>query len=69
MNDALVSFEIVLKDRQDQVRDTKYKIEKTNSELEQLERKLLRIQLRKQGKELLLCEYKSKGVLGCFGEG
>ena len=68
MNDALVSFEIVLKDRQDQVRDTKYKIEKANSELEQLERKLLRTQLRKQGKELLLCEYKSKGVLGCFGD-
>jgi len=68
MNDALVSFEIVLKDRQDQVRDTKYKINKVNSELEQLERKLLRTQLRKQRKELLPCEYKSKGVLGCFGD-
>ena len=68
MDDALVSFEIVLKDRRDQVRDTKDKIEKANSELEQLERKLLRTQLRKQGKELLLCEYKSKGVLGCFGD-
>ena len=69
MNDALVSFEIVLKDRQDQVRDTKYKINKVNSELEQLERKLLRTQLRKQRKELLPCEHKSKDVLGCLGEG
>ena len=68
MKDALISFEIILKDCQNQARDTKSKVIRIGKAIEELERKLLRIQLRKQGKELLPCEYKSKGVLGCFGD-
>jgi chromosome segregation ATPase len=68
MNDALVSFEVVYDEVEDEFREVESELTRTSRTIEELERKLLRVQLRKQGKELLPCEYKSQGVLGCFGD-
>ena len=67
MNDALESFRIIYENFGDELNTADEKVDEAVRTLKELERRLLRDDLRKQGKELLKCKYSKR--LGCFGKG
>ena len=68
MDDALESFKTIFEDFGDELNTADEKVDEAARILRELERRLLRDDLRKQGKELLKCEYNKRNVLGCLGE-
>ena len=67
MNDALESFKVIYENFGDELNTADEKVDEAARILRELERRLLRDDLRKQGKKLLKCKYSKR--LGCFGKG
>jgi len=57
---------LVFRKIENQVRDLKSQLRTIQSQLAHQERIFARIEIRRQGRELLTCEYKKP--LGCFGD-
>ena len=59
-------YELIFQKTESQVSYLKRKLTDCQSQLAHQERIFARIEIRRQGRELLTCQYKSR--LGCFGD-
>ena len=68
MNKALEKFKEIRNDFKDKTNEADRNLYHNQSELQKLQRKFLRFQLKKQGKELLKCTYSSTRSTGCLDD-